>query len=729
MNTDSNMTNSLPALNSTTEVSQVTSLTSSKSNTPSPSIRGQRPKRSSSLNVNYDLKKRKIIQSYDNKGKRTNLKMKNNNEGKKSGESDPNSSSEPLYIFDDKGNIIGMNDISNNKKKILNNSMNENLINNENDINNNNKVSHDLINKATGLPLNIGPTERIKKESLWNYKKTNNSHNQLVGFNKQNNNTVSELLISDYNNNLKTHDSDDITQPSTLRDSISKKNLTTLEDTTVADELLISTTVTNPHVKIKNSELKSSKLFNQNILDKKTIRSNESSQEPLNLRKQKKVDYQESENDEGSENENGIENDDFCSSCLQTGSFLCCDTCPRSFHFLCLDPPVDPDNLPEGNWSCQNCTFKHEFQTNTQILKGEKEFLRLSSVTKGSKLFGKLLFQGKSYNPRQFSLPHSIKTAFNNVKTGDRGQYSDSTEKPELSYKLLFNAPYGQSVSKLDTYSPDNHYLDENNDPNNSDNSDKFLLCYKCGMTKFGSWEHPEDSRLLIKCDYCDTPWHLDCVPDVPRATLKNLGLKWKCPLHANTQTERRLNKKHQKIHKPLQACKFRNNGDIEIELEELTSEGSKAMIDDFKKYAKGDEISSIATLGESAVKLDFFSKIYTYKQNQKIQDYRLQENLIEKLTGSTNNAKIKDILPLIYFSISNEKRNRNLKKTWDFKELCKVAEEKLYDNVLESKEDLTISTSETSSSSDEMKQLHILKKLIESKPKKEIIKFFGLEK
>lgn len=52
------------------------------------------------------------------------------------------------------------------------------------------------------------------------------------------------------------------------------------------------------------------------------------------------------------------DNDDFCSACGGIGRFLCCEGCPKSFHFTCSDPPYDEDNLPEGSWFCKSCRAK-----------------------------------------------------------------------------------------------------------------------------------------------------------------------------------------------------------------------------------------------------------------------------------------------------------------------------------------------------------------------------------
>lgn len=49
-------------------------------------------------------------------------------------------------------------------------------------------------------------------------------------------------------------------------------------------------------------------------------------------------------------------NQDFCSVCRGIGRFLCCDGCPRSFHFMCLEPPLRIDELPkEEVWYCRKC--------------------------------------------------------------------------------------------------------------------------------------------------------------------------------------------------------------------------------------------------------------------------------------------------------------------------------------------------------------------------------------
>ena len=72
---------------------------------------------------------------------------------------------------------------------------------------------------------------------------------------------------------------------------------------------------------------------------------------------------------------------------------------------------------------------------------------------------------------------------------------------------------------------PDDHYqiLDKNGNP---------ILCHYCSETA-------EGNRAIIKCDFCSTPWHLDCLdPPLthpPRQGNPNRpGYNWRCPLHVD---------------------------------------------------------------------------------------------------------------------------------------------------------------------------------------------------
>ncbi|XP_076814898.1 chromodomain-helicase-DNA-binding protein 3-like isoform X3 [Clavelina lepadiformis] len=51
----------------------------------------------------------------------------------------------------------------------------------------------------------------------------------------------------------------------------------------------------------------------------------------------------------------GYETDhqDYCEVCKQGGEIILCDGCPRAYHLVCLEPPLDKP--PEGSWPCPVC--------------------------------------------------------------------------------------------------------------------------------------------------------------------------------------------------------------------------------------------------------------------------------------------------------------------------------------------------------------------------------------
>ncbi len=103
------------------------------------------------------------------------------------------------------------------------------------------------------------------------------------------------------------------------------------------------------------------------------------------------------------------ENLDNCAACSGGGKLLCCDGCERAFHFSCLEPPLDSEIEPEGEWFCTKC------------LKNRLEF---PSQSRG--IFKELSADVNVKNPSAFNLPLAVRDYFDCVKTGEEGEYEET---------------------------------------------------------------------------------------------------------------------------------------------------------------------------------------------------------------------------------------------------------------------------------------------------------------
>ncbi|XP_059476340.1 chromodomain-helicase-DNA-binding protein Mi-2 homolog isoform X2 [Neocloeon triangulifer] len=56
---------------------------------------------------------------------------------------------------------------------------------------------------------------------------------------------------------------------------------------------------------------------------------------------------------EGEEGFEVTDHQDYCEVCQQGGEIILCDTCPRAYHLVCLEPELE--EAPEGKWSCPHC--------------------------------------------------------------------------------------------------------------------------------------------------------------------------------------------------------------------------------------------------------------------------------------------------------------------------------------------------------------------------------------
>lgn len=115
------------------------------------------------------------------------------------------------------------------------------------------------------------------------------------------------------------------------------------------------------------------------------------------------------------------ENDENCSACGNTGDVVCCDGCPRSFHFECVDM-VRSDHLPD-EWYCNECLIRR-YPSRVPVHRG---------------ILGSALNNLEKSIPRAFSLPKSVQNRFEGVKAGADGDYEELvTNKPA---KYVFCSP------------------------------------------------------------------------------------------------------------------------------------------------------------------------------------------------------------------------------------------------------------------------------------------------
>ncbi|GAA5894114.1 hypothetical protein JCM8208_002351 [Rhodotorula glutinis] len=220
-----------------------------------------------------------------------------------------------------------------------------------------------------------------------------------------------------------------------------------------------------------------------------------------------------------------LPNHDYCDACGGKGHFLCCEGgCLRSFHFSCLEPPLELDEVPEDSWYCKTCRA----QVNPPLESRHR-------------FFGELITRVETENPKEFSLPGEIKGFFKNVAVGTNGEYIDAVEHRPPS-KIT-----GRAIGQEDR---DGFRLkDKNGRP---------IICYNCDGAA-----NPQQRRRIISCDFCDQHWHLDCL-DPPMTGMPPPTRKWMCPLHSDVVIPRKRQPKQTQlvnVDRPYHP----NNGDIVV--------------------------------------------------------------------------------------------------------------------------------------------------------------------
>lgn len=216
-----------------------------------------------------------------------------------------------------------------------------------------------------------------------------------------------------------------------------------------------------------------------------------------------------------------IINNEYCSACSGGGSLICCESCPRSFHFTCVDPPMDPDEVPEEHWFCNEC------RAGTIVLPKQR-------VTTMKGLFDLLLAKVEAMNPKAFSLPKRIRKIAAQNGEEHRAEKSIKSRTKGREDKLALARGEERVVADAGGL-----WSEEGIEHSPTRNGGRPSIvrerlsdqgyCHKCNQ----SARPPH--QLLISCDACSLRWHLDCLP-YPIAVYPSAHRQWTCPLHLNEQ-------------------------------------------------------------------------------------------------------------------------------------------------------------------------------------------------
>ncbi|KAI8320736.1 hypothetical protein GQ54DRAFT_246405, partial [Martensiomyces pterosporus] len=106
---------------------------------------------------------------------------------------------------------------------------------------------------------------------------------------------------------------------------------------------------------------------------------------------------------------------DTCDACGQPGQFICCDSCPRVFHFLCAEPPIAYETVGTiDHWFCRECAHLAT--------------RRRKSRAHAKNIFYPLISDMEFKNPRAFSVPEDIRRQFDGIEADVDGTFVNTRE-------------------------------------------------------------------------------------------------------------------------------------------------------------------------------------------------------------------------------------------------------------------------------------------------------------
>jgi len=278
-------------------------------------------------------------------------------------------------------------------------------------------------------------------------------------------------------------------------------------------------------------------------------------------------------------------NHDCCDSCFEGGALICCDSCPSSFHLQCHDPPLEDNDIPEGDWICIKC-FASRPENQKLIANAKKRAKSPAKVAKQKLVEEKLKSPDKSpiklpgdkdWRPGGKGRKVEVGKPLRATRTLKTKMYADNSTEDEESEYEQFNPQELEPVAvalprKRGTYkemyiehlvmkpevtsqlfsfllqAASNDNATEFELPHAINLPERFPYSWKWSSAekrkKMLADEEPvprgqvtmchvcvKSSRVgpLVRCDYCPLSFHLDCLDppmsEVPRDV-------WMCPNH-----------------------------------------------------------------------------------------------------------------------------------------------------------------------------------------------------
>ena len=253
---------------------------------------------------------------------------------------------------------------------------------------------------------------------------------------------------------------------------------------------------------------------------------------------------------------------DFCDICGGIGDYICCEYCPRSFHYSCAEPPLKPeDSQLLSEWVCRSCCPR--------------------PLSISSKYFGSVLKPFQQHEGHSYRLPTWLINYFDGIASDEFGTFMD-LNKDNVKLK-------SRSLNAVNDETP----LES-------------VYCNSCLKgAKAIKGEGQIGSRLMIKCDFCPLHWHLDCL-DPPLTAFPSAAKKWQCPNHSTPLLdeegrERRSRRVRNPIYKdvPSDTCIPTKYGhDIEVLFDEQETPGLAKVV---------------YRVPENSIKLSFAHKVASF--------------------------------------------------------------------------------------------------------------------